>query len=210
MGSFHADAAEDAALDAISNPDCARMIHLTRESIKSGRWGDRYISIIGKPERGPWTIGQLWAAALVHGGLSAGEIVIRRIPVCATPSPDRMRKDNAEALASMPEPWKPSLDMEQANGDCDGILSWDQAVAFLQAETDDKPYGSLVRVEPKSGVPLEVGSTMPSRTWLHLFGNLAVARWPYGDDHVTVLHRLISPPKVSVALEDDDWIRGAS
>jgi hypothetical protein len=38
-----------------------------------------------------------------------------------------------------------------------------------------------VMIQPGEA-PLEIGSSLPSRTWLHLREDRAVARWPYGHD----------------------------
>jgi hypothetical protein len=207
---WHSDGLEAQALKAIADPIKAQAITLTREAIEDGDWPDRYVNLIGRPVRGPWTLGQLYAAALVHNEILRGDIVMRRVPVGDIPAADSEREENASALSKMPKPWIPHLDMQQYGADSDGSLSWERPVGFLRVESDLHPNGSVVKIAPSSGVALEVGSTLPSRTWLHLWREGAVARWPYGDDAVSILVRLKEEPDVVRPLTSSDWLEEAS
>ena len=65
--------------------------------------------------------------------------------------------------------------------DEDGYLTWAEDVVFERqfwSENDDSIERLFLQIEPYH-IPLEVGYTESSRTWIHLCYDGALARWPY-------------------------------
>lgn len=145
-----------------------------------------------------WPMEQVAALARVHAGIVAGTYGMIRIggPLLeAGPGRDADRKGNASKLLELHGPFSAEVDLEQNNADDDGTLSWDEP-ARIERSSGTSFIGPCSRVgmkrilmpatiEPWS-VPLEIGSSSPSRTLLHLVEEGGAARWPYGADWITL------------------------
>ncbi|NEA86636.1 hypothetical protein G3I38_18110 [Streptomyces sp. SID7958] len=123
-----------------------------------------------------------------------GRVARRRIQVGASPGADADRAGNAARLQDLTAPFVAHLDMTQHGADCDGLLEWTEpvtawrstAMPVLGAHVLHGAIQAPFEVRPSS-VPLEVGYTLPSRTFAHLLTDGAVARWPYEDDEIHLL-----------------------
>ncbi len=128
---------------------------------------------------------------MIHTGLVA------MVPL-STPRPplaDRERAGNAEALASLPHPFTASVDMYQSNEAGDGLLSWSEPIeaslstGIIGRDSDGRTRPVPVHfMIPPGSAPLEIGSSLASRTWTHLVMDSGrVARWPYGHSRIRLL-----------------------
>jgi hypothetical protein len=132
--------------------------------------------------------------------------MLARIEVGEEPGPDDAIKSNNAKLVDLPKPFKASFDPGPRK-EGDGLLEWETIVAFgpIQCEDhgkDDKdpcPAAFMKAISRKPGsIPLEVGTTKPSRTLLHLLEPpFGVARWPYNSKDI---HVLVRTPKSINAL----------
>lgn len=138
--------------------------------------------IYGDPYRG-WISGQV--AALVNLIIAGrrGRFQIASIPVGVKPARDSAREANREALADLPCGITAVVhtDPDGRGSESDGYLSIPDALDIVD---DD---GSRMAADAWDHVPLEIGYTDATRTYLHLAQEGAVARWPYGHDHLYVL-----------------------
>ena len=150
-----------------------------------GWWGGRGIAGLA-PE-------QMLMTMFTHVDVCRGDILRTKVRAASDPSGDRFREENARALADLPHPFTAYVSESQHGGDCDGWLEWSEPVeasvcteeTFVDVSGRSGNVQVITTVEPMR-VPLEIGSTLPSRTRLHMVESHGVARWPYGHDWVYV------------------------
>ncbi|KOG33702.1 hypothetical protein [Streptomyces resistomycificus] len=193
---IHEDIAEDELADMLADADQARHLHTVAARLREGHFPDWLAAMVGQtPARpGSWPSHQVAAFTSVMTRLAYGRIARHRIRVGASPGADADRVGNAASLQGLPAPFVAHLDMTQHGADCDGSLEWTEpvtawrstAVPVLGAHVLHGAIQAPFEVRPSS-VPLEVGYTLPSRTFAHLLTEGAVARWPYDDEEVHVL-----------------------
>lgn len=194
-------------LDAmIEHPGASRTFIETRRRLKlpsshPAAFGRDYIATLGQlacitPAQ--WPLEQVAAFTALHTKICAGE----------PPSPDRRcsharrsqgrRATQGERAGARtparpiscrrrphPEWWRRRRNAEMgrahSHGRCERSgLPWPLPLGPETAGAD-RAY-SRGRLGP-----LEIGSTTPSKTLLHLLEAGAVARWPYGSDHICLL-----------------------
>jgi hypothetical protein len=192
----HEDAAQTLLEEFQMRPESASMLANVSASLREGTYNRQLIAWVGQTQRDPayWPLHQVASLTHVLDGLTCGRIVRRRIPVGDTPGPDADREGNAARLRNVRAPFSAHLDMSQNGADCDGTFSWDSPVNLWRAlgvrvAHEKGLYGSLhapFEVRPWR-VPLEVGYTLPSRTFVHLALEGAVARWAYEDKEICLL-----------------------
>lgn len=157
----------------------AGMYRWTRDA----EWSDR-IAVLGQPFNG-WDMGQLFALRCLAGLWMEGLLTIAEVEVGAKPKRDRERLANQQALDCLPKDFLTTVDPDQNGADDDGSVRWktplpghfnDPATCESQPEL----------IEP-DWAPLEVGNTDASSTCFHLARFGALARWPYGDETLTIM-----------------------
>lgn len=191
MAYLHVAVAEAAAKEWDSDPVRAAIIPTCTEGIRTGRFPMGYLDAIGQLHRGGpsrWPRPQVAAFALIHRALMSGDAAETVIEVGLTPFRDAERQANATALEDLlPEPFNAHIDRTQSNAPQDGWLEWAAPITvrrscrvpYYPSASDTPAPLTAPRIIPPGRVPLEVGSTMPSRTHLHLCEDQGVARWPY-------------------------------
>lgn len=195
----HEDAAQQAGLDMMSRPDGPEALGVYYEGLREGRWPRKYLDVIGQDgsRAGAWDLGQMTSFAYFHAEWMAGGFGCVELGLVDPPGGDADRVGNAAKLADLPDPFVAHVDMTQNNADQDGFLEWTDQI-FLHVSTGEpephpgggeQPRMTKTWVKPRT-VPLEIGTTKPSRTWLHMQREGAVARWPYGHDRITVFVNL--------------------
>jgi hypothetical protein len=185
---IHDQAAEDELADMLAHPDQARDLHSMASRLRARDCGSWLVSAIGQTREDPayWPTHQVAAFTSVVSRLASGKVARRRIPIGTTPGPDADRVGNAARLRHLPAPFVARLDMTQNGADSDGALEWVEpvttwrstAVQVLHVHALHGAVQAPFEIRPLS-VPLEVGYTLPSRTFMHLFMDGAVARWAY-------------------------------
>ena len=199
MRTEHERAAGKLARRLLGTPEGAHSLHLAYKGV-SERWEREYVDAIGQhyiySDRCDWPLEQIACFALVHGYLGNGTVGRVLVRAGGEPGRDSDREHNAGLLAEMPEPFVAELDMSQNCADSDGVLRWTEPIQVHVATTEreDGVGGECAVLAPAvirpGRVPLEVGSTMPSRTALHLREDRGVAHWPYGSDWIWLLVRM--------------------
>lgn len=193
---IHEDAAR-ALLDRyMTDPGAAAVLAETRRDFVSRDFDEQYTARIGQTQRHPayWPLHQVAAYLAVHTGLMSGAYAHVLIGIDETPGPDADREGNAAKLTRINDAFHATLDMHQNGADSDGRLRWDAAievekstgVGLLDPQHSTTPINLAHRIGPSS-VPLEVGYSQPSVTFLHLHRHGGVARWAYDDDRVCLL-----------------------
>jgi hypothetical protein len=176
----------------------------TRNRLATGtHFTSGFVDAVGQLHRTSpdhWPVHQVAAFLDIHAAVGAGRYAMVQVEVGATPRPDVDRTSNALALADLPEPFTAELDLDQNAADEDGTVAWSEDIIVTRSTgvpyTADcvTPESLTIPLTVRSfRVPLEVGTTMPSRTLLHLEEDGGVARWAYGSADLYVLLNLQHP-----------------
>jgi len=201
----------------LEHPEGPEVLRLARRGLREGSWCDEYVAAIGQHAlmRPPsWPEEQVAAFAQVHALIMGGSVAEVLVATRGTPRRDRDREGNAELLAGLPRPFTAQVDMTQHNADADGIVSWSEPIRvslstglierFPDGTTHPLPVRFLI---PPGSAVLEIGSSLPSRTWTHLVDRGgSVARWPYGYSRFRLLVNL--DPATMVSHLVGEWMRG--
>lgn len=185
----------------LSDPDGLETLRLARHGLRTGQWDDEYIAAIGQHgilAPPSWPEEQIVAFAGVHALIFGGSIAMVLVGTGEGPHGDKDRKGNAAVLATLPRPFRATVDMDQHFKQGDGRLAWDEpvrvslATGLIERRPDGSTYPLTVsfKIPPGSAV-LEIGSSLPSRTWKHLIDREGkVARWPYGYSRLRLMVNL--------------------
>lgn len=176
----------------MADPDGPQTMHGYYLALQEGRWDKEYVDSIGQMHRVAssvsWPMEQVAAFADIHAMIGSGLVAVVPVSTAGPPHRDSARQANADALADLPHPFTASVDMDQHNGDFDGMVRWSEPIEVSLATglSERQPDGYMQPISahymiPPGAAPLEIGSSAPSRTWMHLVGEGGtVARWPYG------------------------------
>ncbi|MGW1468531.1 hypothetical protein ACWCPT_29815 [Streptomyces sp. NPDC002308] len=189
----------------------------TRHRLAGGNhFTPEFVNAVGQMHRqspGDWPVHQVACLLDIHVATASGRYARVEVEVGTRPHPDAERLANAAALKSLPGPFLAHLDIDQNAGDEDGSVSWAESIVVTRSTgtsfTPDcaalEPVTIPTAVRPFQ-VPLEVGTTMPSRTLLHLEEDGGVARWAYGSTDLYILlnmqHPLLGRPAKNDSNED--------
>jgi hypothetical protein len=182
--------------DFMTTKDGAAAVQVYVQGLDEGRWTEEYLERVGQYRRGGlerWPLEQIAVFAHIHSALMSGDVTEVEISTRGIPGPDSDRAGNAAKVAHLPGPFTAFVDQSQNHADSDGYLSWDEPikmekslnVSFTDGVHGKQPVMCIVELPPGS-VPLEIGTTKPSRTYLHMRMDGGVARWPYGHDRITL------------------------
>lgn len=176
----------------------------TRDRLANGdHFTPGFVSAVGQMHRlapGRWPVHQVAAFLDIHAAVGVGRYAMVQVGVGATPRSDAARAANAAALSDLPEPFTAELDLTQNAADEDGTVAWAEDIVVTRST--GVPYAATCSAQesltipttvPSFRVPLEVGTTMPSRTLLHLEEDGGVARWAYDSTDLYVLLNLRHP-----------------
>ena len=169
----------------LSRPGGGELLTTAENSVQTGKWDGDFLAAVGYGGR--MRLEQLFITAWVHNKLMTGELFTVKVRAATTPHLDRCRQENMDAVRDLPEPFYAEVDPSQKCADSDGDLWWTEPIVASQTcwPDDDHSQNQSVLIRPFS-VPLEVGSTKPSRTSMHIREERGVARWPYGTDWITI------------------------
>ncbi|MFH9420643.1 hypothetical protein [Streptomyces sp. NPDC017529] len=115
-----------------------------------------------------------------------GLLAVAPIDVGVKPKRDSERQANQAALDRLAEGISATVDADQRGADYDGTARW--SVALHGDYNNPNTNKSLPGDIAPGWAPLEIGNTDASSVLLHLARFGSVARWPYGQDILTVLH----------------------
>jgi len=194
-----------AVLDRILTTEttAAALVRTRKRLACRNHFTPEFVDAIGQlhrqtPER--WPVHQVAAFLEIHASIGAGRYAMVQVGVGTAPRSDAARAVNAAALADLPVPFTADLDADQNAADEDGTLAWSESivatrstgVAYTGGCAAPEPLTAPATVRP-ARIPLEVGTTMPSRTLQHLEEDGGVARWAYGSTDLYVLLNMRYP-----------------
>ena len=134
----------------------------------------------------------------VRGKLMAlhavGSVRLVQFSVGAEPFADARVSENQAALDAGLDSSGLNALVDPAKGSTDdGAVSWLEPLYFgPTGDVGTDPTRPELFLQPGSA-PLEIGYTLPSRTWMHLEASGAVFRWPYRSVLVWLVARVDSP-----------------
>ncbi|GAA3155551.1 hypothetical protein ACFQ0X_44150 [Streptomyces rectiviolaceus] len=187
-------------------PTAAALVRTRNRLASGGHFTKGLVDAVGQVHHrapGRWPVHQVAAFLDIHAAIGAGRYAMVQVGVDTMPRPDAERAANAAALVDLPEPFTAQLDQDQNAADEDGMVEWSEAIVVTRSTGVPYTAGCAVpesltiptAVQPMQ-IPLEVGTTLPSRTLLHLEEDGGVARWAYGSTDLYVLlnlqHALVS------------------
>jgi hypothetical protein len=147
---------------------------------------------------GSWAEEQVAAFIEAHLLVIGASVADVLVGTGGVPQPDKDREGNAAILATLPHPFTAEVNMKQHMTEGDGMVRWSEPirVSLLTGLIARKPDGTtwplpVSFLVPPGSALLEIGSTLPSRTWSHLVERTGrVARWPYDRDRIRVMLNL--------------------
>lgn len=120
--------------------------------------------------------------AFLHTDEALGNIVFCQIYVGSDPSGDSHVEENNQKLSKLPSGF--SAKFFGGLADCDGWLRWDRPIELNAITGEGK---EIKKILPPGDAPLEVGYTNFETTYVHLWGERILARWPYGSEWITLI-----------------------
>jgi hypothetical protein len=192
---IHEEAAELLLDEMLSDDRASAVLNATVRKFRQRDYDPRYVTAIGQMRQDPayWPLPQVAAYLSIHAGINSGEYALFTVATRGEPGPDADRDGNAAKLANLKRPFAAHLDMAQNAADQDGQFFWNKDVRSTRSTglpaingCESVPVTIPYRLYPAMA-PLEVGTTLPSRTLAHLRVEGRVAHWPYGSRQMTVL-----------------------
>lgn len=205
-------AATQVAEEMMQDEDGLKKLALMGKLTRSTKW-KWLIDAFGQPFGG-WNPGHLAFLSRLCELWVIGELAIGRLPVGSTPYRDRQRHENQQALEALRSIEGPELSAvvdrdQKTSSDGDGDLRWDAEIVLGIRDRSQKgeagdAWAYLDPMPPGVAVPLEIGYTDPTTTYLHVYRG-GVARWAYGSTDVV----LIVPSTFvrEAALASDESVR---
>jgi len=188
VSTFHASAIE-AVTRRISeeNTEYAGWLKIYFARLNAGFYGAAHVAKFVQRFRGQqaFTMEEAYAFMQCHGLLLSGDVLAAEVVVGFPPVADCETDAHNRALAGLPGPFYGKF--WGGKDDEDGYIAWDEPV-WLQktvGHADGSQDATLVEIPP-GRVPLEIGTTLGSRSLAHLQGDRGLARWPYGSDSLWV------------------------
>jgi hypothetical protein len=200
MASLHETSARNALQTWMSNPELASVLAEMMQRLSVGEFEDWYTAAICQDFRrtpAAWPMEQVLMFTQMHMDIISGKIGRTELGLWDQPREDSERAANQAALDELPEPFEGYVDPDQYGAEGDGLLRWTEPIQVevttgqsrQSASGRQAPVTRVVELEPGQ-VPLEIGTTMASRTRSHVLQGPGVARWPYGFDRIMVFHNL--------------------
>lgn len=202
MGTVHEDAAQDGVDDFLRRGGGAMLMEL-HDALEVGAFHEGFRRAFGDWTWRGQTYAQMYSFLRIDGLMRHRHAALIRVKVGAEPGADRCREQNAAALADLRHPFVAHLDMHQNNAEDDGTLEWTEPIR-VKLYPNGSGANEYVMVPPAS-IPLEVGSSAPSKAFMHLAQYGAVARWPYGEEHLYVLTGVPEPSVLSTGLREGEF-----
>lgn len=189
--SFHDDSVKKIVHDLLeTDPPSAECISTYTKLLNEGHFEQKYVELFVQQwsGRSKYSIYEGYAFMMLHHHLWQGRIALVYLD-CDEPHDNAMVAENQRILNKLPKSVKARFNPQKGGGaDGDGSLQWlKPLIGTLGIHVDtDETAVAQTRILPGQ-IPLEVGTTMASRTLAHILSDGGVARWPYGHDRITLL-----------------------
>lgn len=172
-----------------NNPEWRGLYTETLIQLQDGEYSPDYVDILFQNFRDrPADIYDAISFITLHGRIRMGRISLFQVPVGERPVADKATERQNKILSQLQYPF--SAKFWGGQGDFDGKLWWEKPIHALTTMQNWRGY-TIVPAEKASknghgGALLEVGTIAASKLLVVLALSM-VARWPYGQDCITVL-----------------------
>ncbi len=181
MATAHEDAVSIAVDQFCSEQGGYKCLRGFKDRMNDGVYGPNLLGFVTVPWNGYYNLHDAFCFAQIYTRFLDGTLLIATVPVGTGPAKDTAVVENQLCLSKgLPEEFEATVWNGNYAGS-DGILKWKQPIGFV----DDDVSRVSTTIEPRS-VPLEIGTTKSSCTWVHLLRERGLARWPYGYKHLVV------------------------
>jgi hypothetical protein len=184
-------AAEQVVDEKMQDPEWAGLITQTLTDLKAGNvYPKSYVDVLMQKQRGSFDVYEAYLFMKVHSAIWSGEVALFQIPVGSQPF--RGKQDVNEVLSGLQFPF--SAEYQGSGGRSDGFVKWEKPInaVWTHREIDERTFV----IVPADECPLEVGTVSAYKTFIYLLTNRrpGVARWPRGQDVITVLSNVFYGP----------------
>lgn len=189
------------------NPEIAAEMHKIKYKIRKGYYDKNYIdSIFQLDIRSQFDAHDVYFFYLIHEAILSGKIIKTEVYVKETPFADKDIENNNRVLKNnLPLFFEAKFNPTYGYGyNDDGKLKWTKPLFFEKTTLNEKneQVKQFVKVGPRS-TPLEVGTTKPETTFLHLFkDNTCLSRWAYNSDSISIFCNTDFIEEESVTFEE--------
>ena len=184
-----------------TDPKGALAVGRTYAGLTSGAFPQEWVDAVFQNHSGAPTIHDAFVFHKIWHWIHTGRIGVVLVHVGSDPVADALVSDNQQALDKMTRAMPQfSATVRSGKGlhDDDGVFQWSEPIAFSRhfmtdavCSCDDDVHSCAAGYKEDwsvgaSGTMLEIGTTAASRTYLHIFAEGGVARWPYRSDDVFI------------------------
>jgi len=170
----------------LTKPDVRLFLYDVLDKLKAGRYDPEWADVVLQKGWGfSYDVYDAAAFAKVWFAVLDGGILHLKLRVGASPVSDAQIEVNISRLAKLPAPFETSMQFGLA--DQDGFLFWRKPIRL--AKSKGAEIVDHVELPGGGGAPIEVGYTQGSRTLMHFAEYGCLARWPYGQECLTLLWR---------------------
>jgi len=183
MGTHHSDGLAIGMDTQIrKHPELAASICEARDKIMTCKYDPDFIRFVFQNHWNSVSMEDAFAFAVLWSWWLTGRLFIAKIDVGMEPSRDKHRDGNRLLLQALPGEFR--ADVWESINYCDGTISWNAPITMFGHEWEGEQLRMVTREFPAASAPLEIGTTASSRSLLHVFQSLSLARWAYGSRRV--------------------------
>jgi len=179
--------------ELLDNPEWAQVLTKTVRDVNKHVYPQIYLDVIGQKWREKFDLYDAYAFNLIHLAIMSGKIAIFQIPVSSEPFPDKEIEKNNEVLKKLEYPFSGKF-FGGTQGE-DGYIRWEVPINALVNTGKQISFVIVSHNDDQRFVcPLEVGYIPFEKTldylksaWVGVGRIPGLARWPYGQNKITVL-----------------------
>jgi len=216
--------------EKMRDPEWAKVLYDYATRLNTGEYPERYVDALFQKHwaEGAYTLEDAYAFAQMHTMIRTGVVAIFQIPIGGEPEGDRLDTIMNARLAELPYPFHGKF--WGGTQGADGTIWWERPINVIKHREDGSGCGFVIAEgqDKSPHMPLEVGTTASEKSYLSFQGfdgPRGLARWPYGQDRITVFTRHwvgLGEPRFEELKEDvwgsfeslpnpwDDWWREGS
>jgi len=174
--------------ELMANPEWAKVLYDYVTQLNAGEYPTRYVDALFQNHwsGGGYSLEDAYAFSQMHTQIRVGIIAVFQVPIGSEPVGDRQHDKMNSLLSALPYPFHGKF--WGGTQGSDGIIGWERPVNAIKHREDGSGCGYVI-APPSTHVPIEVGTTTSEKSYLSFQGfdgPRALARWPYGQDRITV------------------------
>jgi len=180
----------------LDEPEWALALVKVFKDLNNDVYPESYVDIMGQKWREQYDLYDAFAFSQINLAITEGKIALFQIPIEVEPFPDKEIEKNNAALENLKYPF--SGKFYGGTQGADGYIHWDLPINALLRVEEKISFVVVESLTDEKGrhatCPLEVGYIPFAKTfhylrkvWLGTGPIPGLARWPYGQNKITVL-----------------------